>query len=73
MSSQPVPYPIRMPDELRDALAERARIGGRSLHAEIIGILQEAVDGGPDVRGGISVDVLADAVANRVVAKLKPE
>lgn len=70
MSSQPIPYPIRMPEELRDSLAERARRGGRSLHAEIIGILQEAVHGRTDPRNEADVDVLAEAIAERVAAKL---
>lgn len=73
MSSQPVPYPIRMSDELRDALAERARKGGRSLHAEIIGILHEAVTSRPIAGNSVDVDLLAEQVANRVIAKLKPE
>jgi len=62
-----------MADELRDALAERARKGGRSLHAEIIGILQEAVDNKTEIAGEIDVELLAEAVATRIVAKLKPE
>jgi plasmid stability protein len=73
MSNQPAPYPIRMPEELRNVLVERAREGGRSLHAEIIGILQDAVDGSSGSRGGVNVDVLAEAVAVRVIAKLGPK
>lgn len=34
------PYPIRMPQELRDRLEKSAKDGSRSLHAEIIGRLQ---------------------------------
>lgn len=71
MSSQPIPYPIRMPDELRDALTERARLGGRSLHAEIIGILQTAVDRRLGSTTGVEVDVLAEAIAERVAVKLR--
>ena len=71
MSSQPVPYPLRMPDELRDLLTERARASGRSLNAEIIGILQDAVSGRQQPLAGLDVDALADAVADRVAAKLR--
>lgn len=71
MSSQPIPYPLRMPDELRDLLTERARASGRSLNAEIIGILQDAVSGSQQALAGLDVDALADAVADRVAAKLR--
>lgn len=73
MSSQPAPYPIRMPDELRDALAERARNGGRSLHAEIIGILHEAVHHGPVIEGRVDVDAFAEALAPKLAARLKEQ
>lgn len=70
MSKQATPYPLRMSDELRERLAERSRSTGRSMHAEIIGILQEAVGTAP---GGppIDVDALADALAPRLAARLK--
>jgi len=71
MSSQPAPYPLRMPEELRDRLTELSRASGRSLNAEIIGILQDAVAGPQPVPAGIDVDSLAEAVADRVAAKLK--
>lgn len=34
------PYPLRMPDELRAQLEESAKLGARSLHAEIIARLE---------------------------------
>ena len=37
------PYPIRMPNELRDSLARQAAMGNRSLHAEIIKRLQDSI------------------------------
>ncbi|CAI1141745.1 Arc family DNA-binding protein [Serratia ficaria] len=37
------PFGLRMPDELREAIAERAKKNGRSMNAEIIQILQEAI------------------------------
>lgn len=37
------PYPVRMPPELRERLEECARLGSRSLHAEIISRLEESL------------------------------
>jgi plasmid stability protein len=71
MSSQPAPYPLRMPDELRDQLTERARASGRSLNAEIIAILQDAIGRNQQTLSGLDIDVLADAVADRVAIRLK--
>ena len=72
MSSQPVPYPLRMPEELRDRLTELSRASGRSLNAEIIGILQDAVGNVPTATGVLPVDVdaLAEAIASKVAKKL---
>ena len=71
MSSQPVPYPLRMPEELRDLLTERSRAHGRSLNAEIIGILQNAVADQPQTLVGTDLNALADAIADRVASRLK--
>lgn len=71
MSSQPVPYPLRMPEELRDLLTERSRIHGRSLNAEIIDILQGVVGDRQQLPAAVDVDALADAIADRVAARLK--
>ena len=38
------PYPIRMPNELRQRLDDSARQGSRSLHAEIISRLEESFE-----------------------------
>ncbi|WP_338805124.1 Arc family DNA-binding protein [Xenorhabdus griffiniae] len=38
------PYSIRMPDELKEALTERAKKNGRSLNSEMVMILQSAID-----------------------------
>ena len=59
-----------MPDELRDRLSERSKTNGRSLNAEILGILQEAVTGTRAVPSEIDVDALAEAIAAKVAAKL---
>jgi plasmid stability protein len=68
-STQPVPYPLRMPDSLRTRLGERAKANGRSLNAEILGILQSAVDN--PLSGLSDVDAFAEDLANRLAAKLK--
>lgn len=38
-------FTIRMPDGMRDAVADRAKANGRSMNSEIIQILQDALDG----------------------------
>ncbi|WP_409521682.1 Arc family DNA-binding protein [Pantoea sp.] len=38
------PFGLRMPDELRDAITERAKRNGRSMNSEIVQILQDAID-----------------------------
>lgn len=67
--AQPIPYPLRMPDELRQLLTERARVHNRSLNAEILDILQSSLDARSSV--DFDLDKLAEAVAARVVAELK--
>lgn len=44
------PFGLRMPDELREAVAERAKRNGRSMNAEILIILSTALlsEGGDD-------------------------
>lgn len=41
---QPHSYPLRMPNELRQRLEEMAKASGKSVNAEIVSILQKAVD-----------------------------
>ncbi|HEY4467315.1 MAG TPA: Arc family DNA-binding protein [Klebsiella sp.] len=36
-------FTVRMPDGMRDAIAERAKANGRSMNSEIIQILQDAL------------------------------
>lgn len=67
-SQQPIPYPLRLPADLRERLTERAKANGRSLHAEIVAILQHAVEtpsGPPDL------DVFADQLAEKLAKRLK--
>ncbi|HFD7095715.1 MULTISPECIES: Arc family DNA-binding protein [Klebsiella] len=37
-------FTVRMPDGMRDAIAERAKRNGRSMNSEIVQILQDAID-----------------------------
>lgn len=65
-------YVLRMPDGMRDRITELAKANGRSMNAEIVLILQQALD----ARGGkavetIDVDALAEALAMRLLPKLK--
>ncbi|CAM8274313.1 Arc family DNA-binding protein [Morganella morganii] len=39
-----IPYSLRMPDDLKTLLAERAKQNGRSLNSEMVMILQDAVN-----------------------------
>jgi plasmid stability protein len=59
-----------MPEGLREQLSERAKANGRSLNAEIIAILQSAVDGAP---GQPDMDTFAEQIAEKVVKRLKPK
>jgi hypothetical protein len=75
---QQKPYPLRMPEDLRQLLEEQAERGGRSLHAEIIGRLRASVTGKPNIRwaeGGAPSDLaarhgLSEAEINAIVEKL---
>lgn len=39
------PFGLRMPDELKEKIQERAKANGRSMNSEIIQILEDAVVG----------------------------
>jgi plasmid stability protein len=39
------PFGLRMPDELREAVAKRAKANGRSMNSEIVQILDDALFG----------------------------
>lgn len=40
------PFGLRMPEDLKDKIADRAKANGRSMNAEIVQILQDALDSG---------------------------
>jgi plasmid stability protein len=58
-----------MPDELRAQLETRAAARKRSLNAEILDVLQSSL--GIDSSADFELDRLAEAVAAKVVKKLK--
>lgn len=67
MSTQPTPYPLRMSDELRAHLEERARVNRRSLQAEIVALLEQGISGSA---GQPDLEKFADQVAAKVVERL---
>lgn len=67
-SKQPTAYPLRMPDDLREALAERARANGRSLNAEILVTLEQSLSA--DTLGQKTADQLIDELARRFGAQI---
>ena len=60
-----------MPDQLRERLKEQARQHDRSLHAEIIGILQLAVDDPSSLPLAIDVQALAEVLAPKLAAEMR--
>ena len=42
------PFGLRMPEELKEKVAERAKNNGRSMNAGIVQILQDALDSHPN-------------------------
>jgi hypothetical protein len=44
MSTQPIPYPLRMSSDLRSELETQAKDHGRSMNAEIIARLQKSLE-----------------------------
>ncbi|EKA7106808.1 Arc family DNA-binding protein [Salmonella enterica] len=52
------PFGLRMPEDLKGKIAERAKSNGRSMNAEIVQILQDAVDSkGNDVTSVAGIDM----------------
>jgi hypothetical protein len=69
-------YVLRMPDGMRDKITERAKANNRSMNAEIVLMLQQAMDmsgGTPPPSPAVDVDALAEALAPKLVAKLKEQ
>lgn len=59
-ASQIAPFGLRMPEELKDVIAERAKQNGRSMNSEIVQILEDALNGSASSKAEIHVpnDVL---------------
>ena len=61
---QPHSYPLRMPADLRQRLEEMAKASGKSVNAEIVSILQKAVDNKTsDLSAVSSGDLLNEVIA----------
>lgn len=54
------PFGLRMPDELRECISYRAKKNGRSMNAEIIQILEDAIK-----RDGDDIPPLGDGTPNQ--------
>lgn len=69
-------FTVRMPDGLRDAIAERAKQNGRSMNSEIIQILQDAISGkdaiDKDQLDMEKIKTILDRVAEEVLGNKKP-
>lgn len=70
------PFGLRMPEELKEKVAERAKANGRSMNAEIVQILQDAISGKdtidkdqPDME---KIKTILDRVAEEVLGDKKP-
>lgn len=54
-------FNLRFPDGMREAIAERAKLNGRSMNSEIIQVLQDALDasaGKVKIDDGALADIL---------------
>ena len=67
-------YVVRLPDGMRDKITELAKANNRSMNAEIVLMLQQAIEARSMATvPGIDVDALAEALAAKVAAKLKQD
>ena len=67
-----MPYPLRMPEELREQISALAKANNHSLNTEIILLLQQAI--GAHIAGAaaaVDVDALAEALAPKLAARLR--
>jgi hypothetical protein len=64
-------YVLRLPDGMRDQIGARAKANNRSMNAEIVLMLQQALDSRASGEvAGVDVDALAEALASKLAAKL---
>lgn len=67
-------YVLRLPDGMRDKLTKLAKANNRSMNAEIVLILQQAMDARLGTQGSaVDVDALAEALAPKLAAKLREQ
>ncbi|WP_407291259.1 Arc family DNA-binding protein [Morganella morganii] len=59
------PFGLRMPDELKEKIQERAKVNGRSMNSEIIQILEDAVGGGSNENSKLVAGILAYMKVNK--------
>lgn len=65
---------VRLPGGMRSQIAENAKANNRSMNAEIVGMLQQAMDARPpDSVPVVDVDALAEALAPKLAARLKDQ
>lgn len=66
-------YIVRLPDGMRVKISEMAKSNNRSMNAQIVSMLQQAMDELTNdvVPSPIDIDALADALAPKLAARLK--
>lgn len=65
-------YVLPMPDGMRDKIVELAKANNRSMNAEIVLMLQQAIAArATGAAPGRDVNARADAIAERVTARLR--
>jgi hypothetical protein len=64
-------YVLRMPDGMRDKINELAKANNRSMNAQMVLMLQQAIDARGDAAPSIDVDALAEALAAKLTVKLR--
>lgn len=57
---------VRLPEGMRDRIAEAAKGNNRSMNAEIVARLQQSFEAGPP-----DLDAFADQLAEKLVKRLK--
>lgn len=73
-ASQSAPFPLRMPEDLREEIAALAKANNHSLNTQIVLLLQMAIHSGTSKAAPLlDVDVLAEALATKLAAKLKSQ
>jgi hypothetical protein len=64
-------YVLRLPDGMRDKIAELARLSNRSMNAEMVAMLQQSMDARTPSPLGIDVQALAEALAPKLAAEMR--